>query len=133
MVFSSDEIYSANSDRRGQLTWDGSDPSTIEYSSKLSLNQSQVKRTLRGLLGQRATYILPAFQYDGGTGHIDLYVDMWNENGFVFSQFPSAYSSWTDYATASKNIDSLCSYNTLFGCNYDKSYIPFPCTNSGGN
>lgn len=133
MVLSSDEIYSNNSDRRGQLTWDGSDPNTIEYTSKPSLSQSQVKRTLKGLLGQRATYILPAFQYDGGTGHIDLYVDMWDENGFVFSQFPAAYSSWTDYATASKNIDSLCSYNSLFGSNYDKTYIPFPCTNSGGN
>jgi agmatine/peptidylarginine deiminase len=133
MVLSSDALYSNNADRRGQITWDGSDTSSIAYTSKPSLSQSQVKRALMGLLGQRATYILPAFRYDGGTGHIDLYVDMCDENGFVFSKFPDAYSNWTDYATASKNIDSLCSYSSFFGRNYDKTYIPFPCTDNGGN
>lgn len=133
MLLSSDQIYSANNDRIGQVAWDGHNPNTIHYTQKTPLNKSQVRNAMQSLIGQRATHILPAFKYDGGTGHIDLYVDMWDENSFVFSQFPDIYSNWTDYKTASKNIDSLCSYKSIFDNNYGKTYIPFPQKDNGGN
>ena len=63
---------------------------------------------------------------------MDLYCDMIDENQFVFSKFPEHYSNWTDYKTAAKNIDTLCSYTSVFGNNFKKAYIPFPCTNNGG-
>ena len=133
MVFSSDQIYSTNSDIYGQLTWDGENISSLTYERATPLSRNQVKQALHDLLGQRATYILPAYQYDGGTGHIDLYADMWDENGFVFSIMPDAYSSWTDYRTGSRNIDSLCSYQSIFGRNYTMDSIPFPKDNFGNN
>lgn len=132
MVISSDAIYSGNLDDVGQLTWDGVNPNTINYSTKPRLTRQNVKDSLAHILGPRATYILPAFRYDGGTGHIDLYADMWDENEFVFSKFPEAYSRWIDYTTASKNIDSLLSYDSYFDAPYKCHYIPFPCTDNGG-
>lgn len=132
MVLSSDAIYSNNMDRTGQLTWNGSDPNTINYAVKQPLTQAKVKDSLASLMGPRACYILPAFRYDGGTGHVDLYCDMWDENEFVFSKFPGHYSSWTDARTAVKNIDSLSSYQSVFGNDYKKHFIPFPCTDNGG-
>ena len=134
MVMSSDALYSNNADRYGQITWDGKNVNTINYSQKEPLSQTQVKSALSALLGQRATYILPAYRYDGGTGHLDLYVDMWDENGFVFSIMPDQYSSWTDYQTGAKNIDDLCSYKSFFGREYyQMGDIPFPSTDNGGN
>ena len=132
MVLSSDALYSNNADNYGQLTWDGVNPSTINYENKTPLTQAQVRDSLAHIMGPRGAHILPAFRYDGGTGHLDLYCDMWDENEFVFSKFPEHYSNWTDYKTAAKNIDSLCSYTSMFGKNYKKRYIPFPCTNNGG-
>ena len=133
MLFSSDAVYQNNADRYGQLTWDGVNYNSINYTQKTPLSNAQTKSALHDLLGQRATYILPAYRYDGGTGHIDLYADMWDENGFVFSQMPSNYSSWTDYTTGMRNIDSLCSYKSIFSRDYTADYIPFPCTDNGGN
>ena len=133
MVISSDAIYSGNLDAMGQLTWDGVNPNTINYSTKPRLTRQNVKDSLAHILGPRATYILPAFRYDGGTGHIDLYADMWDENEFVFSKFPDAYSRWVDYATAANNIDSLLNYDSYFDVPYKCHYIPFPCTDNGGN
>lgn len=134
MVFSSDALYSNNADSYGQLTWDGQDINTLNYSHTTSLNRNQVKQALHDLLGQRATYILPAYQYDGGTGHIDLYADAWDENGFVFSVMPDTYSNWVDYSTGQKNIDSLCSYMSFFEREYyQMGEIPFPSTDNGGN
>ena len=133
MVISSDAIYENNSDTYGQITWDGTNPNTIDYSNKPSLSAARVKDSLAALIGPRATYILPAFRYDGGTGHVDLYADMIDENQFVFSKMPEAYSSWVDYQTGNRNMDSLCSYESYFGENYWCSYIPFPSRDNGSN
>ena len=133
MVLSSDAIYENNRDTYGQLTWDGEDPSTIDYATKPSLSNARVKDSLHALIGPRATYILPAFRYDGGTGHVDLYADMLDENLFVFSEMPEAYSAWYDYKVGRRNMDSLCSYESYFGANYRCRFIPFPSTDNGGN
>lgn len=134
MVFSSDAIYNNNTDSYGQLTWDGQDINTLDYSRVTPLTRAQVKQALHDLLGQRATHILPAYQYDGGTGHVDLYADAWDENGFVFSIMPDVYSNWVDYRTGMKNIDSLCSYMSIFNREYyQMGEIPFPSTDNGGN
>jgi len=134
MVFSSDAIYKNNTDRYGQITWDGINTNTINYSQVTPMTRAQVRQGLHDLLGQRATHILPAYQYDGGTGHVDLYADAWDENGFVFSIMPDTYSSWVDYQTGKKNIDSLCSYKSVFDRNYYiMGDIPFPKTNNGGD
>ena len=132
MVLSSDAIYGGNMDSYGQVTWDGVNVNTINYQHKNPLTQAKVRDSLAYIMGPRGAHILPAFQYDGGTGHMDLYCDMIDENQFVFSKFPEHYSNWTDYKTAAKNIDTLCSYTSVFGNNFKKTYIPFPCTNNGG-
>lgn len=133
MVFSSDAIYGNNNDTYGQLAWDGVNPSSIHYTNKPALNASMVRDSLAALIGTRATYILPAFKYDGGTGHIDLYSDMWHENSFVFSKMPDNYSNWYDYKVGKKNMDTLCSYQSYFGHNYNCDFIPFPSRDNGSN
>ncbi len=133
LVMSSDAIYIYNSDTIGQLTWNGSDPNTIRRTGKQPLSQNQVHDSLAAIMGPRGAYILPRFRYDGGTGHMDLYCEMIDENEFVFSKFPEHYSNWLDYKTATKNIDTLLNRRSIFGNNFKCHYIPFPCTNSGND
>ena len=132
MVFSSDQIYEGNGDEYGQLTWDGSNVNSINYQSKNPLTQANVRDSLAYLIGRRGVGILPAFKHDGGTGHIDLYADMVDENRFVFSVMPTQYQNWEDYATGTANMATLMSYTSLFGVNYTSTSIPFP-GRSGGN
>ena len=132
-LLSSDAIYSNNADNTGQITWDGVNHSSIHYINKTRLSQAQTKNALASLLGQRETHILPAYRYDGGTGHIDLYADMVEENGFVFSVMPDDYRSWADYHTGARNMDSLCSYTSIFDRPYYSTSIPFPSKNNGSN
>lgn len=132
-LLSSDAIYSNNADNYGQLTWDGVNPSSIHYTNKTRLSSTQTRQALSSLLGQRETHILPAYQYDGGTGHIDLYADMVEENGFVFSVMPEAYRTWADYHTGARNMDSLCSYTSIFDRPYYSTSIPFPSKDNGSN
>ena len=134
MVVSSDAIYENNNDGYGQIVWDGQNINTLTYSQDLNLNQTQVRQALHDLLGQRSTYVIPAFQFDGGTGHIDLYADMYDENGFVFSVMPNTYSSWVDYQIGNQNMNNLCSYRSLFDRDYyTMATLPFPSTDNGGS
>ena len=131
-VVSSDAVYTINADTIGQIAWNGRDTSSIHYTYKPALTATEVKQALHDMLGQRATIIVPRYLYDGSTGHIDLYADAYDENGFVFSEMPSQYSSWVDYATELNNIDTLCSYNSLFDRNYYlMGTLPFPSDNNG--
>ncbi|MBR1834989.1 MAG: agmatine deiminase family protein [Bacteroidales bacterium] len=132
-LFTSDAVYSTNGDIYGQLIWNGRDINSMEYINKTPLSPSRCREALRSLVGQRETHIMPAYEHDGGTGHIDLYADMWEENGFVFSVMPDNYRYWEDYQTGARNIDSLCSYTSFFNRPYYKSTIPFPKNNYGNN
>lgn len=131
MVLSSDAINNNNSDEYGQLFWNGSDTSTISYEKKEPLTAQQVKDSLAHLMGSRATYVIPSLKFDGGTGHVDLYADMLDENSFVFSKYPEYCKRWSDYKTANKNIQTLTGYKSLFGNNFKHSFIPFPCDENG--
>ena len=133
MVLSSDALYKNNDDEYGQLVWDGSDTNSIRYEAKAPISAQQVQDSLAHLMGSRATYILPALKFDGGTGHVDLYADMLDENSFVFSRYPEYCSRWSDYKTANRNIETLTGYKSLFGNNFKRSFIPFPCDEDGGN
>ena len=130
-VMTSDHICSNNADRKGQLIWAGPTTEPQYYENKVPLSAQQVHDSMAYMMGWRGVKILPAFHYDGGTGHVDLYADMYDENAFVFSQFPEAYSSWTDYGIAAQNIDSICSWKSTFDEHFKKSYIPFPMRDNG--
>lgn len=133
LLVTSNAIYSANADQYGQLTWDGENIETLNYAEKEPLSRQVLKDSLTYLMNLRQLSVLPILRYDGGTGHVDLYVDMWDENSFVFSAFPESCSSWVDYKTVAKNIDTLCSYVSIHNNNYNKYYIPFPKKDNGSN
>ena len=133
LVISSDAIYESNADTYGQILWNGPNRTPTSYERKTALSHQQVRDSLAYLMGPRGAKILPKFRYDGGTGHIDLYADMYDENAFVFSLFPDAYSSWVDYQTAHRNIDSICSWTSTFDNPFKKAYIPFPSKDNGSN
>lgn len=132
-MFTSNKIYIANNDTYGQITWDGQDYNSIGYTTKQRLTQPEVRQQLSDLVGQRALHVMPRFRYDGGTGHIDLYTDMSDENIFVVNKMPTNYNIWTDYRILTGIIDSIFSYQSIFGSPYSMTRIPFPSNNSGSN
>ena len=69
---------------------------------------------------------LPVLKYDGGTGHIDLYASMWDENNFVFTQYPPELSNLQDYTISSKNVDTILSLYSYHGKKYRGCNIPLP-------
>ena len=131
-LVTSTATYRQNTDTVGRLHWDGKDPATIKYDERLPVSPSDVKFTLANLLGQSQTTILPTLNYDGGTGHIDLYLDATDENGFYMAQMPESYNSWSDYDICFGNNAILFNKKSFFDRRYyDKGALPFPSKDDG--
>ena len=127
-LFTSDEIYSGNATTSGQVYLD---KGVLKTTTRKSLSKQQVNDSLTHLLGLDRLKALPRLQYDGGTGHIDLYAAMWDENNFVFTKYPPQLSKLTDYAISSKNIDTILSMPSFFDKEYRGRDIPLPRKDNG--
>lgn len=124
----------------GNLLADGSqnlatsDAVYLQNSLYNSYSTSRTNDSLKSNLNLKRLDVMTALPNDGGTGHIDLYVDMTDENTFVFTKMPDAMASvpgFTDYAIANKNIDTLRTRKTFNGYGYYFYNIPFPTKDDG--
>lgn len=130
-LFTSDAVYSANRDNYGLYVLDSTSEYGFNIETKPSITRQQVDDSLTHLLNLSRCVVLPALQYDGGTGHIDLYCDMWDENTFVSTKHPSSMANLSDPKKVESNMDSLCRMETMFGVNYHNTRIPLPRKNNG--
>ncbi|MBR1774631.1 MAG: agmatine deiminase family protein [Bacteroidales bacterium] len=131
-LFTTSAVYETNQDSYGLYYLDttGTTPQ-IGYYTKKSLTKQQVQDSIKHLMNLTNITVVPALQYDGGTGHIDLYADMWEEAGFVAAKYPEALATWTDAKRVESNIDSFTSKTNWFGNNYDVVRVPLPTKNNG--
>ena len=110
-----------NQDKTGPITWDGKNYTTIKYTTREPLNADQCHEALKGMLGQEGTSFVERLINDGGTGHIDLYADAIDENGFLFARMPETYKDWKDYATLEGNVKYMANHLMI------NNYILQPC------
>lgn len=123
-LFTSEQLYAENQDTYGQMYIN--ELGNIAYRVKTKLSKQQIDDSLTYLFNLNHLKVLPALRYDGGTGHIDLYASMWDENNFVFTQFPSELSKLQDYSISLKNVDTILSLYSYHGKKYRGCNIPLP-------
>jgi len=127
-LFTSDEVYNENASIYGQVYLD---KGVLKTATRSKLTKQQVNDSLTHLLGLDRLKALPRLKYDGGTGHIDLYATMWDENNFVFTKYPPQLSKLTDYTISSQNIDTILSMHSFFDKEYRGRDIPLPRKDNG--
>jgi agmatine/peptidylarginine deiminase len=128
-LFTSTAVYDVNNTTEAQFFIDST--GEIFLNSKDTLTPQQVDDSLKYLLNLNRIRVMPSLVNDGGTGHIDLYADMYDENYFIFSQYPLAMSKFADFSIASKNIDTIMTIVRSNNEHYRKFYIPFPKKDNG--
>ena len=133
-LMTSKAMFPHNQDKTGPITWDGKDPKTIKYTTREPLNEDQCREALEGMLGQAGTSIVERLKHDGGTGHIDLYADAIDENGFLFARMPETYKDWKDYATLEGNVKYMLEQKNFWKDPYvNWGDLPFPAHDDGSD
>ncbi len=130
-LFTSTAIAYGNTDTEGQWIYDPTQDPPFNVIEKTPLTLEQVKDSLKMNLNQTNCYVMPMLNYDGGTGHIDLYADFFDENQFVFTKFPDELSKLTDYAISKANCEELIKITNYHGKNYTNKNIPLPRKDDG--
>ncbi|MBR1769735.1 MAG: agmatine deiminase family protein [Bacteroidales bacterium] len=125
-------VYGTNTDDSdGLYVQDPTATNGYYLQEKTPLTHQQVDDSLTEHLKLSKLIVLPKLNYDGGTGHIDLYCDMWEETGFVVSQYPQSMASWSDGQKVTNNLNTLLNTEDFFGNKYFASRVPLPAKNSG--
>jgi len=130
-LFTTSAVTSLNADNEGKVYLNPESVYGFSVKEKLPLTLEQVRDSLKRVMNLKNIRILPALRNDGGTGHIDLYADLFDENTFVFSQMPEALQHFADYTITRRNIDTLVSLNSRNSRNFLKRHIPFPRRDNG--
>ena len=116
----------------GPVIWDGKDPKTIKYTTREPLNADQCYDALKGMVGQAGTCIVERLKHDGKTGHVDLYADAIDENGFLFAKMPEIYNKWEDYAILEGNVAYMLKQKNIWQDPYvNWGDLPFPSYDDG--
>ena len=129
-LFTSTAVEASNKDTEGQMVL-SEDKKSVYFIEKNPLTLKNCEDSLRKVMNLSDIQIMPRLVNDGGTGHIDLYADFFDENKFVFTQFPEDLKTHRDYTIAKQNVDSML---TLISCNsgkYTNEIIPLPRKNNG--
>ncbi len=116
------------------VTYDSaSDSYTDVYPKRAVWSSSKTLDTLKGMFGLSKMTVLPTFLDDGGTGHIDMYTKLFDEETILSSQYPSVFnnSGFHDYSIGNKNIATERSTNTAFNRPYRVFTMPIPTSDDG--
>ncbi|SEC87036.1 Por secretion system C-terminal sorting domain-containing protein [Tenacibaculum sp. MAR_2009_124] len=106
------------------------------YDANSTYTKSQIDQMLKNSFNLDHLHVLKSLIYDGGTGHVDLYIDMLNENRFVYTKQPTEMANipdYPDYQAVLDNIDYLSTQPSPGGANkpYTFGTVPFPTRDDG--
>ncbi|MDR1725375.1 MAG: agmatine deiminase family protein [Bacteroidales bacterium] len=130
-LFTSSAVYSNNQDYYGLYVQDTANPYDYNVEYKTPLTQQQVKDSLTHLLNLTRCLVFPSLLYDGGTGHVDLYMDMWDENTFVSTKHPDVMANLSDPKKVESNMDSITKLLSMHNSFYYNTRIPLPTKDNG--
>ncbi|MFC5047051.1 agmatine deiminase family protein [Aquimarina hainanensis] len=108
--------------------------SAVFENNGLDYSKAEVENMLKKSFNLKKLYVLDRLIDDGGTGHVDLYLDMTDENTFVYTKQPmemANISEYVDYQNVLNNIEFLEKQTSSAGKPYAFNTIPFPTRDDG--
>lgn len=95
-------------------------------------NAQQTLDTLKKIYAGSQMFNLTSLTCDGGTGHIDLYIKLIDEQTIMASKYPDVITA-RDKKTIEDNMQMLASKNGPYGRPYRVYRIPHPTDDSGNH
>ena len=122
-----DTIYyqSGISVPKGQYTYDYQN-SNWYISDFKPLKKNELDAKMKQAFNLNNPNLVRSLRYDGGTGHIDLWVKQFDEESLLIANMPEKYSGLADYKIIQQNRQYLSNKTTTFGTKYRFLNAPMP-------
>lgn len=126
----SNVLFYYNQDTVGQLY---KDDTGIHYKKKTPMTNNQVNTEYNKFLPSDNRSVLPHLWCDGGTGHIDIYLKMIDDETIITTEFPPAYNTqmFTDYNIIRNNQNNLGNVKNTYNRNFQIKKLPLPTDDNG--
>ncbi|MFA7627206.1 MAG: agmatine deiminase family protein [Candidatus Kapaibacterium sp.] len=120
--FIGDVIYNNNSDNAG-----------TSPEPKAPMNSTQVNNELSRIFNLDKRILMTSLRCDGGTGHIDIYSKMANDEEILITKYPDNFNrfQFPDYGTVSSNKEIILALNTHYGKKFRFLEVPLPSDDDG--
>lgn len=120
--FSSNVIYQNNADQYG-----------VAYTYKKPMKPSEVDSTMKAVMNLNEYNILNKLQCDGGTGHIDLYLKLLDDERILTTDYINSINNpnFTDYIISNYNINVIKKLKNQYDTSYQILPIALPTKDNG--
>ena len=95
-----------------------------------TMTSAVVADSMRRVLKADRVVQLPALSCDGGTGHLDLYLKMMDEETWIAGQYPSQVTA-SDKALSEQNVTVIKNRNSVYNRPFRVFRLPLPTDNNG--
>lgn len=121
-AFWSNVIYSNNSDKYG-----------VGYNPKTPYTSKQVNDSMQKVFNLNSYTVLEHLNCDGGTGHIDLYLKLVDDETIIRTKYPEELNKFNfpDYATSNNNIEIIKKLSNNYGRQYQFKELDLPRKDDG--
>jgi agmatine/peptidylarginine deiminase len=113
-----------------QYYWDETQQKWL-ISIRQTLTQDQLDARMKEHLGFEDVIVTKKLQYDGKTGHIDLWIKQFDEETMLVANFPETHAGLADYKTMQENKEMIRNLNTMYGTKYRFLNAPMPRRDNG--
>lgn len=123
-------IYYSNLDTIGSIQLDDNG---INYKYKKQMTIDQVNQEYNTFLASNNRNVLPHLWCDGGTGHIDLYLKLIDDETILTTDFPAVFNNknFDDYNSIKTNVDNLSATKSTYNRNFKILKLPLPTNDFG--
>lgn len=110
-----------------------SDGSGFAMTEKAPMSISEVDKEISKVFSLNKNIVMTSLRCDGGTGHIDIYSKMANDEEILITKYPEDYNrfQFPDYATVNKNRELISSFNTEYNSKFRFLEVPLPTDDNG--
>ena len=121
-IFYSSVIYGNNADQYGP-----------GYEYKAPMSSQTVDADMTKYFAAKRSTVLNHLYCDGGTGHIDLYLKMIDDETFMIAKFPTQFNvdSFPDYTIINNNRAVLSNLKAFTNESYHFVNVPIPTKDDG--
>lgn len=128
--FYSTVIYYSNADTLGQIYMEDGE---VIMKIKEPMSPQQLNSGMQKLFNLKSNNQLDHLYCDGGTGHIDIYLKLVDDNTMLINNYPSVYNNmnFIDYTIVKQNKALLNTKKNSYGKPYQILEVPLPTSNNG--
>lgn len=115
------------------IYWNNADSVGKGLTKKSPWSPERTRQEMSRAFNLKNRYILNSLNCDGGTGHLDIYLKLLDDESFIITRYPTTFNnpSFPDYGLVAANRNTINQHKTVHNSSFRMLEIPLPTDDDG--